>query len=159
MSVAHVEDRCVVCCQAEDGIRELVRSRGLGDVYKRQVHPGRQALADAAAARLVVAIVDAQCARGVAQISMTGGSMGSQIISSLCAVPARDAVDWSQVHVWWGDERWLPAGDPDRNDTQNDQAGLATLGLTPEHVHRVAGPDTSETVSYTHLTLPASDPV
>lgn len=108
------------------------------------VHPGRQALADAAAARLVVAIVDAQSARGVAQISMTGGSMGSQIISSLCAVPARDAVNWSQVHVWWGDERWLPAGDPDRNDTQNDQAGLATLGLTPEHVHRVAGPDTSE---------------
>lgn len=108
------------------------------------VHPGRQALADAAAARLVVAIVDAQSARGVAQISMTGGSMGSQIISSLCAVPARDAVDWSQVHVWWGDERWLPAGDPDRNDTQNDQAGLARLGLTPEHVHRVAGPDTSE---------------
>ena len=33
---------CVVCCvlcfffQAEDGIRDLVRSRGLGDVYKRQ---------------------------------------------------------------------------------------------------------------------------
>ena len=30
----------VVCCvfffQAEDGIRDLVRSRGLGDVYKRQ---------------------------------------------------------------------------------------------------------------------------
>lgn len=108
------------------------------------IHPGRQALADAAAARLVVAIVDAQSARGVAQISMTGGSMGSQIITSLCAVPARDAVDWSQVHVWWGDERWLPAGDPDRNDTQNDEAGLASLGLTPEHVHRVAGPDTSE---------------
>ena len=26
-----------LCCQAEDGIRDLVRSRGLGDVYKRQV--------------------------------------------------------------------------------------------------------------------------
>ena len=25
--------------QAEDGIRDLVRSRGLGDVYKRQVLP------------------------------------------------------------------------------------------------------------------------
>ena len=25
-----------VCFQAEDGIRDLVRSRGLGDVYKRQ---------------------------------------------------------------------------------------------------------------------------
>ena len=28
---------CVFFCQAEDGIRYLVRSRGLGDVYKRQV--------------------------------------------------------------------------------------------------------------------------
>ena len=29
---------CVCCCvQAEDGIRDLVRSRGLGDVYKRQI--------------------------------------------------------------------------------------------------------------------------
>ena len=27
----------VVFVQAEDGIRDLVRSRGLGDVYKRQV--------------------------------------------------------------------------------------------------------------------------
>jgi 6-phosphogluconolactonase len=58
-------------------------------------------------------------------------------------VPARDAVEWSQVHVWWGDERWLPAGDPDRNDTQNDAAGLDTLGLDPANVHRVLGPDRS----------------
>ena len=42
--VANVYFCCVVCCvcvcffflQAEDGIRDLVRSRGLGDVYKRQ---------------------------------------------------------------------------------------------------------------------------
>ena len=31
---------CYCCvCHAEDGIRDLVRSRGLGDVYKRQVLP------------------------------------------------------------------------------------------------------------------------
>ena len=107
------------------------------------VHRGRQELADAAAARLVVALVDAQSARGVAHVSMTGGSMGSHLVSSLGRVPARDAVDWSQVHVWWGDERWLPAGDADRNDTQNDAAGLDSLGLDPANVHRVAGPDTS----------------
>ena len=42
---------CVLCVvvfcffffQAEDGIRDLVRSRGLGDVYKRQVLPFRPA--------------------------------------------------------------------------------------------------------------------
>ena len=36
--------RCVLFFQAEDGIRDLVRSRGLGDVYKRQVQR-RQELA------------------------------------------------------------------------------------------------------------------
>jgi 6-phosphogluconolactonase len=107
------------------------------------VHPTRQSLADAAAARLVVAVLDAQAVRGEAHISMTGGSMGSQIVTSLTQVPGRGAVDWSRVHVWWGDERYLPAGDPDRNDTQNDEAGLATLGLDPARVHRVAGPDAS----------------
>ncbi len=108
------------------------------------VHPTRQSLADAAAARLVLAVLDAQAARGVAHISMTGGSMGSEIVRSLVASPARAAVDWSRVHVFWGDERWLPAGDPDRNDTQNDEAGLRSLGLDPDNVHRVPGPDTSD---------------
>lgn len=107
------------------------------------VHPSKQSLADAAAARLVVALLDAVRARGVAHVSLTGGSMGSEIVRSLAAEPARDAVDWSLVHVWWGDERYLPAGDPDRNDTQNDDAGLASLGLDPAHVHRVPGPDAS----------------
>jgi len=107
------------------------------------VHPTRQSLADAAAARLVVALLDAQSARGVAHVSLTGGSMGSELVASLGGVPARNAVDWSQVHVWWGDERYLPAGHADRNDTQNDEAGLSALGLDPAKVHRVAGPDTT----------------
>ncbi|MBR7742218.1 6-phosphogluconolactonase [Phycicoccus sp. BSK3Z-2] len=107
------------------------------------VHPTKQALADAAAARLLVALVDAVADRGVAHVSMTGGSMGSEIVRSLAAQPAVDALDWDRVHVWWGDERYLPAGDQDRNDTQNDEAGLARLPLRPEHVHRVPGPDTT----------------
>ncbi|MCU1537351.1 MAG: 6-phosphogluconolactonase [Humibacillus sp.] len=108
------------------------------------VHPDKQALADAAAARLVTALLDAQTRSPEAQVALTGGSMGSAIIASLLAVPARSSVDWSRVRVWWGDERYLPAGDPDRNDTQNDAAGLGDLGLDPSKVHRVAGPDTSE---------------
>jgi 6-phosphogluconolactonase len=108
------------------------------------VHPSKQSLADAAAARLVTALVDAQSQHREPHVSLTGGSMGSAIIASLAALPARDAVDWSRVSVWWGDERYLPAGDPERNDTQNDDAGLGDLGLDPARVHRVPGPDTSE---------------
>jgi len=107
------------------------------------VHPGKQSLSDAAAARLVTALLDAQSQGRDPHVSLTGGSMGSAIIASLAATPAREAVDWSRVSVWWGDERYLPAGDPERNDTQNDDAGLRDLGLDPARVHRVPGPDTS----------------
>ena len=108
------------------------------------VHPGKQSLADAAAARLVTEILDAQNRSPEAQLALTGGSMGSAIIASVAQLPARSAVDWSRVRVWWGDERYLPAGDPDRNDSQNDDAGLSALGLDPAKVHRVAGPEASE---------------
>ena len=90
-----------------------------------EVHPSKQSLSDAAAARFVAALAHAQATRGVAQVALTGGSMGSAIFASLLATPDRSTVDWSQVYVWWGDERYLPAGDPERNDTQNDEAGLS----------------------------------
>ena len=38
MTIDRSEVAGIFVCQAEDGIRDLVRSRGLGDVYKRQVY-------------------------------------------------------------------------------------------------------------------------
>jgi 6-phosphogluconolactonase len=120
-----------------------VRTAARADVI---VHPDGTALADAAAARLVVTLTDALAVRPVAHIALTGGSMGSALVAALTRVPARLALDWQRVHVWWGDERYLPAGDPERNDTQNDAAGLGALGLDRAQVHRVDGPDSSSSV-------------
>ena len=108
-----------------------------------EVHPSKQSLSDAAAARFVSALAQAQATRGVAQVALTGGSMGSAIFASVLSAAGRGDVDWSQVYVWWGDERYLPTGDPDRNDTQNDDAGLSQLGLDGGKVFRVEGPDAS----------------
>ena len=107
------------------------------------VHPDKQQLSDASGARLALALADAQAAGRDGQIALTGGSMGSAVVAAVAASPLRALVDWTRVVVWWGDERYLEAGDPDRNDTQNDEAGLTRLGLDPARVHRVAGPDTS----------------
>ncbi|HEU5000072.1 MAG TPA: 6-phosphogluconolactonase [Lapillicoccus sp.] len=108
-----------------------------------EVHPSKQSLSDAAATRFVGALAQAQATRGVGQVALTGGSMGSAIFASVLVTPGRGDVDWSQVYVWWGDERYLPAGDPERNDTQNDEAGLSQLGLDGGKVFRVEGPDAS----------------
>ena len=39
----------------------------------------------------------------------------TQVLADIAAHPVRDAVDWGTVHLWWGDERFVPAGHPDRN--------------------------------------------
>jgi len=105
------------------------------------VHRDKQLLADAAAARLVTAIVDAQSSRGQADIVLTGGSMGSALLVSLGRSSARDAIDWRLLNVWWGDERFLPAGDPDRNETRSRRALLDTVPLDPARVHAMPASD------------------
>jgi 6-phosphogluconolactonase len=105
------------------------------------VHRDKQVLADAAAARLVTAIVDAQSSRGQADIVLTGGSMGSALLVSLGRSAAKDAIDWRRLNVWWGDERFLPAGDPERNETQSREALLDAVPLDPARVHAMPASD------------------
>lgn len=107
------------------------------------VHGTKQLLSDAAGARLVIAILDAQAARREAHVVLTGGSMGAAVLSSLAASPARGAVDWSRVHLWWGDERWLPEGDEQRNDRQCLDALAGAVALDPAKVHTVAASDSA----------------
>lgn len=105
------------------------------------VHPTKQALADASGERLLAALVDAQADGREAHLVLTGGSMGSAILTSLGALPAAAALDWTRVHLWWGDERFLPSGDPERNETQNREALLDRVPLDPAKVHAVPGPE------------------
>lgn len=101
------------------------------------VHPDADLLARAAAARLLTAVLDAQAARGSARIVLTGGGVGIATLAALADLPGLGAVDWSAVDLWWGDERFLPAGHPDRNETQARQALLDRVPVPPERVHPV----------------------
>jgi 6-phosphogluconolactonase len=108
------------------------------------VHADADVLAQAVAARLIVSLLDAQNERGAADLVLTGGRVAAAVYRAVVALPARDAVDWSRVDVWWGDERFLPGGHPDRNETQAREALLDALPLAPGRVHPMPpsdGPD------------------
>jgi len=105
------------------------------------VHPDAELLAKAVAARLVTRLVDAVAATGHAHLVLTGGGIGTAVLAELAAAPARDAVDWRQVDFWWGDERFVPAGNPDRNETGARSALLDRINLDPARVHPMPGPD------------------
>ena len=105
------------------------------------VHADADLLAQAVAARLLVRLLDAQADRGEASVVLTGGRIAAAVYRAVRDAPARDAVDWSRVDVWWGDERFLPAGDPDRNETQARAALLDALPLDPARVHPMPASD------------------
>lgn len=105
------------------------------------VHRDAEHLADAVAARLVTRVVEVQAARGSASVVLTGGGLGIASLAALAKAPAHDSVDWRSLDVWWGDERFLPTGDPDRNATQAGEALLDAVPLDPARVHPMPASD------------------
>lgn len=99
------------------------------------VHRDPVLLAEAVAARLITRLVDVQATRATASIVLTGGRVGIATLAAIASSPARGAVDWHGLDVWWGDERFLPPGDPDRNETQARDALLAHVPVDEARVH------------------------
>ncbi|MEO3760476.1 6-phosphogluconolactonase [Mycobacterium sp. B14F4] len=94
------------------------------------------ALVAAAGDRLVTAIVDAIDTRGAAHIVLTGGGAG---IGLLKRVAERGGgIDWSKVYVYWGDDRFVPADDDERNDKQAREALLDHVDIPAENVFPMA---------------------
>ncbi|MDO8307896.1 MAG: 6-phosphogluconolactonase [Actinomycetota bacterium] len=106
-------------------------------------HPDHQVLAEAVAGRLISTVVQAQAATGSASVVLTGGRIGTDVLAAIAASPARDSIEWDRLDIWWGDERYLPDGHPDRNDTGARAALLDQVRVDPARVHAVLGPDRS----------------
>ncbi|MBF6463768.1 6-phosphogluconolactonase [Nocardia beijingensis] len=104
-----------------------------------EVHLDQESLVAAAAARFVSVVVAAQADRGSASVVVTGGGTGIALLEQVRKSPGD--IDWSRVDVFWGDERFVPANDPERNDLQARQALFDHVPVDPARVHPVAASD------------------
>jgi len=95
------------------------------------------ALVTAAGDRLVSAINGAIAARGVAYIVLTGGGTGIKLLKHVGGHP----IDWAKVHLFWGDDRFVPADDADRNIKQAREALLDSVAIPAANVHAMAASD------------------
>ncbi len=103
-------------------------------------HPNAAALADAVAGRLITRLVERLADSGSAHLCLTGGGIGTAVLAAIAASPARDSVDWPMVDIWWGDERYLPEGYADRNETGARAALLNHVPVSAARVHPIPGP-------------------
>lgn len=106
-------------------------------------HPSFEVLAATTAARLITRLLDVQSERGEATVVLTGGSVGIATLAAIAESPARLAVDWGKVNFWFGDDRFVEAGSPDRNFRQASEALLDHIPVDPARVHAMAPSDTA----------------
>jgi 6-phosphogluconolactonase len=74
---------------------------------------------------------------------LTGGTVG---IAMLEPLDSTHALDWSRIHLWWGDERFVAADSPDRNEGQAQRAMIHRLPIPAQNVHRMPASDAGLTL-------------
>jgi 6-phosphogluconolactonase len=122
------------------------------------VVPGAAALFRAAAAAFVREAACAIQARGSFAVALSGGSTPKSMYELLANDSTfRDQVDWTRVHVFWGDERHVPPNHPDSNYGMAQDALLSRVPIGPDHVHRVPSenPDADDAAAEYEETLRA----
>lgn len=111
-----------------------------------RVYDDKATLAAAVAARFVKRMGEILAEKPEAHVVLTGGTMGEAVLAAVATTKGRDKVDWSRVTFWWGDERYLPSGDPERNETQSRRALLDALVLRPEQIKSLPAPGDHPTI-------------
>lgn len=110
------------------------------------VSDDKASLAETVAATFVGKLAQLTQQNPVVHISLTGGSMGSAVLERASEHPGIAMVDFSKVHFWWSDERFLPRGDAERNALQARRALLDRIDLPEENVHEPAAVDDGVTL-------------
>ena len=98
-------------------------------------------VAEALAARLTAKLLEVQRDQRVPQVALTGGRIATRAYSRLAAEGASSTVDWSRVELWWGDERFVPRADEDRNDLATLKVLTEALPLDEDRIHPMPARD------------------
>jgi len=112
-------------------------------------------LAAYAAGRVADMCRDAVVQRGACHLVLAGGTT-----PKLCYELMRNMdLPWASLHIWFGDERCLPAGDSERNDTMAEAALLAHVAVPPEQIHCIAAELGPEAAAEQYTEMLAAAPV
>ncbi|MEI7544594.1 MAG: 6-phosphogluconolactonase [Mycobacteriaceae bacterium] len=106
-------------------------------VVSVETYPDTDVLVAATGDRLAAAISAAIAARGRALIVLTGGGTGIALLKHL----GSHTIDWSRVHIFFGDDRYVPSDDDERNEKQAREALLNHIDIPAGNIHPMPASD------------------
>jgi 6-phosphogluconolactonase len=92
-----------------------------------------------AAAQFISLAKDAIARSGRFAVALSGGSTPKALYSLLASPEYRNLIDWSRLHLFWGDERCVPPDHPESNFRMVRESLLSQIRLPTENIHRMAG--------------------
>jgi 6-phosphogluconolactonase len=98
-----------------------------------------EGVANAAAQAVVAKIAQLLETLPVAHLVVTGGTVGILTLAKLSEIVS--SVDWTRVHIWWGDERFVESNSPDRNAVQARDAWLTKASVPSSNIHEFPASD------------------
>jgi 6-phosphogluconolactonase len=101
-----------------------------------QIFKDLDSLSRAAAGLFLVRTSQAIRTRGRALIVISGGSSPSRLFRLLADQPFRDQINWQALHIFWADERCVPADHPESNYGQARKAFLEKVPIPDINIHR-----------------------
>jgi len=107
------------------------------DRGKVEISADPKALFESAAQRISQAAHAAIARSGRFSLVLTGGSTPKGLYQLLASDGWRGKIEWSKTHLFWGDERFVPASDAQSNYAMAKTALLDHLDIPAEHVHRI----------------------
>jgi 6-phosphogluconolactonase len=87
------------------------------------------------AERVAAAAEEAISKRGRFSLVLSGGSTPGGLYELLAASPYRERIDWSKVHLFWGDERYLPLDDEESCYHLADETLISKVSIPSEQIH------------------------
>lgn len=104
-----------------------------------EIFPDAEALMRGAAELFVEQAQRALPVRGRFCVALSGGSTPKRAYELLAGEPYCSRIDWSRVHLFWGDERCVPPKDARSNYGMTRAALLDHVPIPAGNVHRVRG--------------------
>jgi 6-phosphogluconolactonase len=98
-----------------------------------------ESLSQVAAGMFVDLAGQAIAASGRFSVALSGGHTPRRLYEILASAPFRDQIRWSAVHVFWGDERCVPANDPRSNALMAQRALIDHVPVPATNIHPIQG--------------------
>jgi 6-phosphogluconolactonase len=102
-----------------------------------QIFPDLEFLARSAADQFIQLAGDCIRTHGIFSVALSGGSTPQSLYRVLASEPFSEQVDWSLVHLFWGDERCVPPNHPDSNYFHAFQTMITNIPIPEKNIHRI----------------------